>query len=158
MGEADFHVLRASGQAVYGINSADGSLMVSSDAGRSWQQRTPPGSLLDLAINPKNPQHVLASGSEGISVSTDGGKRWRPLDAQRVGLLAWTEEALVLVDGAGDVQTSADAGRSWGRIGNVGGQPAAFGSHGTQLLVALPDNTARESTDGGRNWQLRART
>lgn len=156
-GEADFHVLRASGQTVYGLNSADGALLVSGDAGRTWQQRTPPGSLLDLAMDPNDPQHVVASGSEGTSVSTDGGKRWRPLDARRVGLLIWAGKELALVDGSGDVHTSTDDGRSWTRVGNTGGQPAALGFHEDELLAALADNTVRSSTDGGRTWKLRAR-
>lgn len=158
LGEADFHVLRASGRTVYGVNASDGALMVSGDAGRRWQQRTPPGSLLDLAIDPTNSQHVVASGSEGTAVSTDGGKGWRPQDARMVGLLAWTEEALVLVRGGGDVHSSTDGGRSWKEVGNTGGRPVAFGSHGTELLAALGDNTVRSSVDGGQTWKLRART
>ncbi len=157
LGEADFHVLRASGRTVYGVNSADGALLVSQDAGRTWQKRTPPGSLLDLAIDPDDAQRLVASGSEGIATSTDGGKGWRPLDARRVGLLAWTSDALALIDGGGDVHLSRNGGRTWTKTGNPGGQPVAFGAHEDQLLAALPDNTVRSSADGGRTWQLRAR-
>jgi hypothetical protein len=54
------------------------------------------------------------------------------------------------------VRHSGDAGRNWRTRGTVGGQPAAFISHGSDLYVALHDGTVRRSTDGGRSWTLRA--
>ena len=154
LGEADFHVLRAAGQHVYGLNSADGALMSSADGGGSWKQRTPPGSLLDLAIDPENPERIVVSGERGLAISRDGGKGWRPLDAERVGMLAWTDE-LVLVDAAGDVHASDDAGRSFETVGALGGKPAALAAHRGQLVAALHDNTVHVSADGGRSWKLR---
>jgi hypothetical protein len=155
LGEADFHVLRASGERVYGVNSADGALMVSADGGQTWKQRTPPGPVLDLAIDPDDPNRIVVSGERGLAVSRDGGKGWRPLDA-RVGLLAWTDE-LVLVDAAGEVHRSTDAGQSLEKVGTLGGQPAALATHEGQLLAALHDNTVHVSADGGRSWRLRVR-
>ena len=156
LGEADFHVLRASGRRVYGVNSADGALMASPDGGRSWEERTPPGPLLDLAIDPRDTDRVVVSGERGLAVLRDGGKRWRALDAQRVGLLAWTD-ALVMVDAAGGVHASTDAGRSFEKVGSLGGQPAALAAHEDQLLAALHDNTVHVSADGWRTWTLRVR-
>lgn len=37
LGEADFHVLRTAGTRIYGVNSADGELLVSDDGGRNWR-------------------------------------------------------------------------------------------------------------------------
>ena len=156
LGEADFHVLRASGRRVYGVNSVDGALLTSADGGRSWQRRTPPGSLVDLAIDPEAPERIVVAGEPGLAVSRDGGKRWRPLDSRLVGLLAWTDE-LVLVDSVGDVHTSDDDGRTFEKVGSLGGRPAALAAHEGQLLAARHDNTVHSSDDGGRSWTLRVR-
>jgi hypothetical protein len=154
LGEADFHVLRASGQRVYGVNSADGALLASADGGRTWKRRTPPGAVLDLAIDPRDGGRIVVSGERGLAISRDGGRSWRPLDDERVGLLAWTD-ALVLVDAAGDVHASDDAGRSFAKAGSLGGRPAALSAHDGKLLAALHDNTVHLSADGGRTWTLR---
>ena len=156
LGEADFHILRAAGDRVYGVNSADGALMASADGGRTWEQRTPPGPLLDLAIDPRDPDRIVVASERGLAFSSDGGKGWRPLDPQRAGLLAWTDR-LVLVDAAGDVHASSDDGRSFAKVGALGGQPAALASRDGQLIAALHDNTVHVSSDGGRTWKLRVR-
>ena len=157
LGEADFHVLRADGRRVYGVNSADGALLASADGGRTWKQRTPPGPVLDLAIDPRDGDRIVAAGERGLSVSGDGGERWRPLPPDRIGLLAWTEDRLVLADAAGDVHASDDDGRTFAKVGSVGAQPAALSAHEGQLLAALHDNTVHVSADGGRTWKLRVR-
>ena len=156
LGEADFHVLRAAGQRVYGVNATDGVLMASADGGQTWRRRTPPGAVLDLAIDRRDGQRLVVSGERGLAISRDGGRSWRPLDDERVGLLAWTDD-LVLVDAAGDVHSSADDGRSFAKVGSIGGQPAALSAHDGQLLAALHDNTVHLSEDGGRTWTLRVR-
>ena len=155
-GRADFHVLRAADDRVYGVNAADGALLASADGGRTWKRRTPPGPVLDLAIDPRDAERIVVSGERGLALSRDGGQGWRPLDAQRVGLLTWSD-ALVLVDAAGDVHSSADAGRTFEKVGSVGGRPAALATHEGQLIAALHDNSVHISEDGGRSWRLRLR-
>jgi hypothetical protein len=156
LGKADFHVLRVAGRRIYGVNASDGLLMVSDDGGRRWARRTPPGPLVDLAAEPDDPDHVVASEEDGLHVSRDAGAGWRPLDTERAGLLTWpAPDALYLVDGAGTVHRSSDAGRSWDEVGEVGGQPAAFAAHGSTLYVALHTNDVKVSDDGGRSWAVR---
>ncbi len=156
LGEADFHVLRAAGRRIYGVNAADGRLLVSGDGGGRWARRTPPAAVLDLAVHPRDADRIVVSTDRGLFASPNGGRSWRPLDARPAGLLAWTE-ALVLVDGAGEVHASTDGGRSFTRVGAVGGRPAALSSHEGQLLAALEDNTVRVSADGGATWAVRVR-
>lgn len=155
LGEADFHVLRAAGKRVYGFDATQGRLMVSGDGGRSWQQRRPPAPLIDLAIDPGDPDSVVISSEAGLALSRDGGRRWRPLDRDLAGLLAWGEDGIVLVGGDGTVQRSADHGRSWSRAGQIGGQPAALSLDGDVLHAATHANEVKVSRDGGRTWTLR---
>ncbi|MEJ7753237.1 MAG: F510_1955 family glycosylhydrolase [Candidatus Limnocylindrales bacterium] len=157
LGEADFHVLRSSGRKVYGFNGGTGKLMVSDDGGRKWASRTPPAAMFDLAMDPSDSNRVVASTGEGIFVSRDAGKGWRPLSGDVAGLLAWPSDAsLFLVDGQGQVSRSTDAGQSFAVVGTVGGPPSAFISHGDDLLVALGDGNVVRSTDAGANWQVTA--
>jgi photosystem II stability/assembly factor-like uncharacterized protein len=154
LGKADFHVLRAAGRRVYGFDATSSRLLVSDDGGKGWAERTPPAPVVDLAVDPRDAARVVASTEEGLFESPDAGRGWRPVRDDAVGYLAWTD-ALVLVDGEGTVHTSADAGRSFERVGEIGGRPAALGTHGRDLYVALHDNAVKVSSDGGRSWGVR---
>jgi hypothetical protein len=154
LGEVDFHVLRASGRTIYGVDSGTGALLASRDAGETWRRRVPPGPLVDLAIDPRDPARLVASSDEGLFASADGGRRWRPLARDRAGLLAWADE-LLLVDPAGAVHASADGGRRWRRVGRVDGLPVALTGGGGEVHVALDDGSVHRSSDGGRTWEAR---
>jgi photosystem II stability/assembly factor-like uncharacterized protein len=158
-GQADFHVLRSLGARVFGFNGLTGKLMVSGDGGRTWQARTPPGPLLDLAIHPTDPRHLVASTDNDLIESADDGRSWRPLRRQAVGLLAWpSPKQLVWIDGSGDVHSSENGGRTWrDGVGSIGAQPAAFAAHGSDLYAARVDGNVVRSSDGGATWALRAR-
>jgi hypothetical protein len=157
LGEADFHVLHSSGQRTYGYDGTQGRLMVSNDGGRRWAQRTPPAAMFDLAIHPGGPDRIVASTDRGVFVSANAGKAWRPLRDDTAGLLAWpAADRLYLVDGQGQVQRSGDGGRQWQPTGSIGGQPAAFIAHESELYAALADSTVKRSTDGGATWTVRA--
>jgi photosystem II stability/assembly factor-like uncharacterized protein len=158
-GARDFHVLEAAGERIYGYGSdfetREAGLLVSDDGGRSWQERTPPEPLISLAIDPDEPDHVVASGERGVYSSTDAGGGWRPLDTEP-GLLAWPAKGLYRVGFDGSVARSTDAGLLWERAGEIGGQPAAFDSAGNELYVALHDGTIKRSTHAAKTWTIRA--
>lgn len=156
-GQADFHVLRSAGSVVYGFNGLTGKLMVSDDTGRTWDERQPPAGMFDLAISPADDQQIVIATQDGMFTSTNGGKGWRPLDPSRAGLLTWTRDSLYLVDGNGQVSASTDGGRSFKDRGSIGGQPAAFESHGEDLYAAQADGTVVRSADAGATWTVRAR-
>ena len=155
LGQADFHVLRAAGSRVYGFDSSRGRLMVSTDGGQSWQERRPPAPLVDLAIDPRDPDHLVASSEKELFVSANAGKTWRSLKEDLAGLLAWTDEALVVIDASGTVHRSSDGGDGFASIAVIGGQPAALARHQSDLYVALHTNAVKVSSDGGRTWQER---
>ncbi|MDQ3629783.1 MAG: glycosyl hydrolase [Actinomycetota bacterium] len=157
LGKADFHVLRAAGRQVYGFDGASGKLMVSTDGGRKWTSRTPPAGVFDLAISPEDPQRIVASTEKGLFSSANAGETWRPLPVETPGLLAWSApDSLVLIDGAGKVARSSDAGASFADVGSIPGPPSAFGSDKADLYAALGDGQIVQSTDGGASWAVRA--
>lgn len=157
LGQADFHTLRAAGKQVYGFDGGSGKLMVSVDGGRRWVARTPPGGVFDLAISPDDPQRVVVSTDRGMFRSTNAGKAWQAQSSDTAGLLAWiAPKRLVLVDGQGQVSTSADAGKSFTPTGTIGGPPSAFVGDGEDLYAALGDGSVVRSTNGGAEWVVRA--
>ncbi len=160
MGEADFHVLEASGNRVYGFGSdfetQTARFLVSEDSGRTWDKRSTPGPLISLAIAPDDPDRIVATAEEGVYSSDDAGDSWRPL-TDDTGLVAWTRSgSLVLVDASGGVTMSGGNGRSWQKVGAIGGEPAALEAAGNDLYVALHDGTIKQSTDGGNRWTVRS--
>ena len=75
-----------------------------------------------------------------------------------VGLLVWSSaQRLYLVDASGFVSVSADSGKSFNIVGEIGGEPAAFMAlDSRELYVALHDGTIKVSHDAGRNWSIRS--
>jgi hypothetical protein len=61
-----------------------------------------------------------------------------------------------MVDGQSEVHRSGGGGRQWLPEGSIGGQPAAFIAHQSDLYAALTDRTVKRSSDGGGNWTVRA--
>lgn len=157
-GKADFHVLRFTRDRVYGYDASNNRLLVSRDEGGTWENLTLPASpLLDLAANPANPDHLVATGEVGLFASSDGGRRWGLLSVD-AGRLAWpSEETLYIVAGDGFVYRSSDGGEGRTPVGDVGGQPAALVAEGDdELYVALHDGTVKVSTNGGKTWEVRS--
>jgi hypothetical protein len=158
LGEADFHVLRSFGERIYGYDATNDRLMVSHNAGRSWEERQRPAPLIDLAADPGNPERLVGAGEGGLYGSGDEGQTWKLLRSDAVGLLTWPrQKSLFLVDGRGQVFVSTNRGRGWTARGQIGGQPAALlGRTAAELYVALHDGTIKRSGDGGRTWDLRS--
>jgi hypothetical protein len=158
LGEADFHVLRSAGRRVYGVDAANGRLLVSGDEGRHWREGALPNRLIDLVPDPARPGAVLASTEHGLLVSRDAARSWRPLARIAPGLLAWPRGgAAVHVDGSGRVTVSS-AGKRWAPRGRLPGSPVALAATGAnELYAALGDGTVLGSRDGGASWRPRAR-
>jgi BNR/Asp-box repeat protein len=158
LGEADLHVLRAAGERIYGVDSGTGAFLTSADGGRSWQQRTPPAPVFDLAPSPGDAARLVAATERGLFSSTDTGRTWRPLHDGTAGILAWPEgDALYLVDADGVVSRSADGGRTFKRSGSVGTQAEAFSANGQrELYAAVHGGKVVMSADGGQSWRTRS--
>lgn len=136
LGEADFHVLRFSGERVYGYDASNDRLLVSADRGRSWNELARPGPLVDLAVDPSNERHIVATTEEGLFESRGGGQRWNRV-GDAVGLLAWPKrDRLYLVAGRGEVFASRNGGRRLEHRGELGGEPAALLAQAANELYA----------------------
>ena len=160
LGEADFHVLRRAGKHVFGYDASNDRLLVSADRGRAWQELAKPGPVLDLAVSPADPAHILLSAGAarpGLFESLNGGRSWTRV-GDALGYLGWPRrDTLMLVGPDGVLQVSADGGRSFVPRGAIGGEPAALLAESpTAVYAALHDGTIKRSSDGGTNWSVRS--
>jgi hypothetical protein len=73
-GQVDFHILRAVGTALYGVDSSTSSLLMSSDLGRNWQRRNLPADVVDLVPHPERPRILVAATQRGLEWSGDAGR------------------------------------------------------------------------------------
>jgi photosystem II stability/assembly factor-like uncharacterized protein len=92
-------------------------LLVSQDRGSTWTGVLGEG-LMGLTINPKRPARVLATGSSGVSLSSDGGSTWRVVQQvpDGAGPVAWAPSRPSVAYAVGFDQVlykSVNGGRSW---------------------------------------------
>jgi hypothetical protein len=154
VGQADFHAIQLSRDAIVAGHFGEPRVGVSTDGGRSFEDRTPPAPLVDLEVHPDDPSRWIASTAEGVVGSEDQGRSWRDLEPVPNVRFAWPAgDTLLRVDPGGAVKASTDGGRSWEDRGSTGGEPQAmFAASGQRVFVALIDGTIKESGDGGRTW------
>ncbi|MGH2946688.1 MAG: WD40/YVTN/BNR-like repeat-containing protein [Solirubrobacteraceae bacterium] len=154
LGRVDFHALRQSGDRLVGALFGQAQVLVSGDEGRTWETRTAPMPLVDLALDPENPDHWVGTAERGLFITTDGGQSWRQRDPIPNIRLAWPAGGdLHRVEPGGPVNVSSDGGETWEDRGSTGGEPHAMtvAEDGT-VYVALLDGTVKASTDGGQTF------
>lgn len=153
-GEADFHLLEAAGDHVYGIY---GPFVVSTNGGRSWRERKAPDGVIDLAADPRRPSRVMAATETGAFISDDAGASWRKLGERPPSLIAWAGDGRTYaIEADGRVSVSRDNGRNWQTAGRASVEPAALATDSEgAVYVAGSDGSVRSSIDGGMTWQPR---
>ena len=133
--------------------------MVSSDQ-RTWDTRSTLR-LITFAVDPADPDHIVAGAAEGLIDSRDGGRTWRSLPGPALVALSWDETAgLVGADIEGGVHRSSDGGAAWSAVGRLPGSPQALLTTPDGFYAAAEADGATaiyRSTDGGRTWRLRYR-
>ncbi|MET9817261.1 MULTISPECIES: F510_1955 family glycosylhydrolase [unclassified Streptomyces] len=154
-GESDFHALDHAHNTVYGYDSTGGLLRTSKD-GTTWKNGARIRAL-DIAVSPEAPGLVLATTTEGIARSTDGGKTFAAGKQPVMAFLSWpAKDALYGVDTDGALHRSTDGGTTWKRAGTVpGGQPQALTAVGAEHVLAATQTGVHESKDGGKTFAHR---
>lgn len=155
-GEVDFHALHSAHGNVYGWDAGTGRLMVSDDDGRTWDTRSTFG-LRDFVVSPDDEDVLLATTEQGLARSSDGGRTFTTVpNAPVLAVLSWQKlDGLYGVDPAGLVHMSGDGGQSWGKRGELGGEPEALTAYGDELYAAATGRGVLVSADGGRTWTVR---
>jgi hypothetical protein len=155
LGRSDFHILAGTGDRLVGALYGLPQVLVSGDAGKTWETRSAPEPLIDLAVAPDDPERWIATTANGIFRSADEGQTWRAIDPKPNVRLAWPEpRALYRIDPGGPVLVSADGGASWEERGSTGGEPRGLeAASADELYAAQLDGTVSRSSDGGRTWE-----
>lgn len=155
-GRADFHVLRAGPGVFYAAEGGNRRLFAGTIGSSRLARRTPPaGTLIDLAVDPRDEARVFATTGRGLFLSRDGARTWKRLDRTRTGLMAFWRDALTLVDGRGRVWRLPRLGSPWRPVGVLPDAPLALAGGAGKLFAAAGDGSILQSDDGGRTWQLR---
>jgi len=160
LGEADLHQIRRVHGRIYAFDAVLGAILVSTDDGRTWEERfTPRELILDFVVDPADPDHILASTEETLYRSTDGGEGWRPAMQVKAARLDWPEKDTVMrADKDGTFLLSTNGGESFQARGRMEGEPYKVVARGPErAFVALSDGTVLETTDGGRSFEERYR-
>lgn len=153
-GGSDFHALTAIKSGIVGY---DGSLRTSAD-GRAWKTVDTAFQPAALAGNPYS-NTVLATTTDGVQRSTDGGNTWQLEKSSPVIQFAAFASANEAVGVApdGTVHYSSDAGATWTRKGHVSGEAQAVaattGTDGKPRIWVATSAGLVVSTDGGSTFR-----
>ncbi len=155
LGEADLHQIVEAHGRLYGWDAVLSALLITGDGGRTFEENfTPPGLILDIAVDPADPKRVVAANDQQLFRSTDAGKRWRGIDSGEAFRLVWpAPDALYRASRGGRVERSRDGGTRWSPTGTVPGEPYKFKAvSAAELYLALSDGTIMRSDDAGTTW------
>jgi hypothetical protein len=156
LGEADLHRMVLKHDRLYAFGAVLGALLISGDGGKTFEEKvTPQQPMVELEVDPDDPESLLLASEETLFRSDDGGERWRPIMRAAGTRLAWPEgDKLYRAEGAGQISVSADGGGHFEPVGQVKGEPARLKAvDGSHLYVALKDGSILESRDGARSWK-----
>lgn len=155
LGDADFHALVVADGRLFGADSTSARVLVSDDGGNTWESRAGEAQLLDLVVDPSNPDRMVGVDLDrGLVSSDDGGDSWELLpDAPPLIDVEWTTSgALVAIDTDGSIRRSTDAGLTWETIASIAGAQA-LGTDGADLWVYAPPDGLHRSADDGGSWR-----
>jgi hypothetical protein len=148
-GSADLHAIAATRGRLYAADSTTGTVLASTDGGRTWQERATE-ELVSLAVDPNDADHVVGVRTDGTPVgSTDGAATFTALGGPQLTGVVWADVPVGL-DPDGAVHALEASG--WVQRGDTGTPGAVLGRSPDRLGAAAPDGTLRFSGDDGRTW------
>ena len=158
VGQSDLHEIIEVGSRLYAFDAVNGTLLVSPDGGRTFEERfTPRGLVLSMALDPADPKRIVIATDDQVYRTTDEGLKWRPIAAGRGPRVAWpTPDTLLRTDADGTVERSRDGGDGFEPVGRIeGGEPYKLVALDAKRFAAvLADGTITESSDGGASWRI----
>lgn len=138
----------------------------SADRGQTWARAGLPGEIFDdLAVDPANPETVIAATRHGLYKTDSRGIQFQLLftDAlDRVQALSFVpgQSGVLLAGAANGLWKSTDAGRSWLRVGTKPGRITALAVDPRTprvIYAGIASGALFKSTDSGLTWlRLRA--
>lgn len=156
-GFSDMHVLLVQDSTIYAFDTVLGGVVVSTDGGHNFAERSAPEgpTVLDMAVDPRDPRYILASTPQAIFASSDQGTHWRRLALTTESRLTWNSTGLFRADADGEVLRSVDRGRNWTPVGKLTGTPGKLVETAPgELYAALDDGRITTSSDDGRTWSV----
>lgn len=146
-----------------------GGIMVSRDAGESWQDGTLRGvDVMQQAVGLADPPRHYVAGHDAFSVSTDGGQTWRPqstnlpsLDLHAFAGSPADPDRLYAVPAGLRLFTSADGGVTWSAETLPSGadtQPIALAvaPNDPNMLYLARNGEVAVSSDAGQTWETQS--
>jgi photosystem II stability/assembly factor-like uncharacterized protein len=144
--------------------------LLAASAQAGWRAEGPfLGAVVDVAIDPSNPDTIYAAThSGGVWRSDDGGQRWLlPGDGMVSREVKWiaadpgnagTVWAGVHNLGHPGLWRSTDRGKTWNpmrpdKMSYTVGQPIAFAASNASIIYAPSTNLHSRSADGGKTWE-----
>lgn len=146
------------------------ALLLAFQAQAAWRSEGPfLGAVVDVAIDPVNPDTIYAAtAAGGVWRSDDGGKHWTlPGDELVSRPVEWVEvdpgkpsTIWAGVDNPGNagLWRSTDRGKSWApvrpdKFSFILDQPLAFAPSNAAIIYAPSSNLHYRSADGGKTWE-----
>src|SRR4051812_18450153 len=127
-GIADLHVIRTLDGDIYAYDAFLPGVIVSTDDGKTWDERTaPPTRVIDMVVDPSDPDHLIISTKQALFRSTDGGQSWSAVASASAASLEWPDpDNLYRTDDDGLAYVSHDHADSWQIAGHIDGSPRAL--------------------------------
>lgn len=151
LGDADFHRLVFADGRLFGANSSDDAVWVSSDGGATWEPRAGAAQLVAMAVNPADPAEMIGVElGRGLVRSDDDGDSWTDAPGPDLADLEWTGDGIIGHDDAGDAHRFD--GATWTPIDDLA-DVAALGTRGDELFALQLPSTVLRSSDGGATWK-----
>lgn len=145
------------------------TLLLVSPVDAAWRSEGPfLGAVVDVAIDPANPNTIYAATGGGVWRSDDGGQTWTlPGNGMANRSIEWIEVdpgnpsmiwAGIDNTGGPGLWRSPDRGKTWGyprpdATSSMLGQPIAFAPSNPSIIYAPSTNLHYRSSDGGKTWE-----
>lgn len=148
-GVADFHALTYDPAAGTVVGVHAGQILISDDMGASWREGAEAESYDLLATS----DGLLMTGISGLSVSTDAGESFQPVeDAPPLALLANADDAVIGVDLAGTLWRSGP-GLQWTPEGTTPEQIHALTLLPNGEVIVATESGLQRTSDLGQSWR-----